>query len=155
MKSPLLSAILTMACFFKKQGLLVRIPFVKGLVAINLTVQSCHFAAEKKPVIGHWCPFCQGFGNNQPDCTTFPFCQGKVTVNWFSFCQGFSNNQPYCTKLPFYQGKHFSWKKTAVQMVSLLPRVCTFLLSRSGGLLPFDKASLYIPFVKEWWAFAF
>ena len=34
--------------FFKKQGLLVRIPFVKGLVAINLTVQSCHFAAEKK-----------------------------------------------------------------------------------------------------------
>ena len=136
-ESPLLSAILTMACFLKTQGLLVRIPFVKGLVAINLTVQSFHFAAEKKPVIGHWCPFCQGFGNNQPDCTTFPFCQGKVTVNWFSFCQGFSNNQPYCTKLPFYQGKHFSWKKNS-----------------SANGFPFAKG-LYIPFVKEWWAFAF
>ena len=112
-------------------------------------------------MIGHWCPFCQGFGNNQPDCTTFPFCQGKVTVNWFSFCQGFSNNQPYCTKLPFYQGKHFSWKKQqckwfpfcqgsvhsfcqgVVGFCLLTRHHCTFLLSRSGGLLPFDKASLY------------
>ena len=46
--SSLLLAILTMACFLKTQGLPLRIPFVKGLVAINLTVQSFHFAAEKK-----------------------------------------------------------------------------------------------------------
>ena len=155
--SSLLLAILTMACFLKTQGLPLRIPFVKGLVAINLTVQSFHFAAGKKT--SDW-----SLGSllsrvwQQPTSLYKTFLEknsnangvllSKTTFCTNSFCQrmlfGFCLLSRHLCTNSFCQRMLF-WVEPFIK-ASLYK---FFLSKNASGVLPFVKASLHKFFLSK------
>ena len=111
--------------------MVIGVPFVKGLATINLTVQLFPFVKGRWLLIGF--PFVKGLATTNLTVQNFHFIKGSI----------FPEKKQQCKWFPFCQGSVHSFCQGVVGFCLLTRHHCTFLLSRSGGLLPFDKASLY------------